>query len=547
MRTFRTVLEQKIWERRQTYEEFAEYVETFAREHQEPGMLGLRHLQRLAAGHGPGGRPLGAVRPATARLLERILGLSVEELLAPPVSATVEDVVSRPSSGRRAVPSTGRRTRTDLADGEQTDGGYAGLGTSFEWLDGRAEWTLDATRRKVTSRVARLGHAGVLDRHTQRSAIGRSALARAVSAYYVEREQHYDLYRPSLDGVKISTTVLCREGWLDLTCPLTPANDRVVLSDVAVGSPSGFSEISAKSAVERLAEAAILGVRVANAPLYRLLDVDLSSDRIAARVGLVPFAEYALTMDLLEGELVDAIGGRSATGGLELPLRDRYLPDLATMIDLGARLCAGGALGLCAIARPADPYRGGPDYALLVQERSGQVLNAARRLAVIPKGFHQPLKDVRADARIGATLLREMEEELFGRGEVDSTVGNSRVAAPMHPNRLSEPMRWLRADEARMRMECTGFGVNLVSGNYEFASLIVIEDEEFWPLYGGDIEANWESAGLRLYSSLDRQLISQLIADETWSNEGLFAFLQGLRRLRELGGDRVNLPAVELD
>ena len=29
MRTFRTVLEQKIWERRQTLEEFAEYAETF--------------------------------------------------------------------------------------------------------------------------------------------------------------------------------------------------------------------------------------------------------------------------------------------------------------------------------------------------------------------------------------------------------------------------------------------------------------------------------------------------------------------------------------
>jgi hypothetical protein len=268
----------------------------------------------------------------------------------------------------------------------------------------------------------------------------------------------------------------------------------------------------------------------------------VSSERIAASVGLVPFAEYALTVDLLETELIDAIVGRGAP---ESPLRDLYLPDVAAVLDFRARLCAGGALGLCAIARPADPYRGAADYALLVQERSGHVLNAARRLAVIPKGFHQPLKDVRADARIGATLLREMEEELFGRGDVDSTVGNDRIAAPMHPSRLSEPMRWLREDNARMRIECTGFGINLVSGNYEFASLIVIEDEEFWPRYGGHIEANWEAAGLRLYSSLDRQLISPLIMDETWSNEGLFAFLQGLRRLRELG-DRVDLPVIEL-
>jgi hypothetical protein len=91
MRPYRTVLEQKIRERRQTYEEFAEYVETFAREHKEPGTLGVRHLQRLAAGRGPGGKPLGRVLPTTARLLEQILGLSIDELLSSPsVDRTVE-------------------------------------------------------------------------------------------------------------------------------------------------------------------------------------------------------------------------------------------------------------------------------------------------------------------------------------------------------------------------------------------------------------------------------------------------------------------------
>jgi hypothetical protein len=250
-------------------------------------------------------------------------------------------------------------------------------------------------------------------------------------------------------------------------------------------------------------------------------------------------------MDLLERELVDSVmGGRTVRRG-GLPMRDRYLPDLASVVDIGGRLCAGGVVALCAIARPADSYRSEADYALLVQERSGHVLNAARRLAVIPKGFHQPLKDVRADARIGATLRREMEKELFGRSEVDSTMGESRVAAPMHPNRLSAPMRWLLDEPGRLRMECTGFGLNLVSGNYEFASLVVIEDDEFWTRYGGDVQSNWETAGLRLYSSLDRQMVDNLIFDELWSNEGLFAFLLGLNRLREIGGRRVDLPIIE--
>ena len=78
----RTMLELRIRERRQTFEEFVEYAETFAREHGEPGTLSLRHLQRLVAGHRPGNQ-LGPLRPATARLLEHIFDTKIEQLLAP--------------------------------------------------------------------------------------------------------------------------------------------------------------------------------------------------------------------------------------------------------------------------------------------------------------------------------------------------------------------------------------------------------------------------------------------------------------------------------
>ena len=117
----------------------------------------------------------------------------------------------------------------------------------------------------------------------------------------------------------------------------------------------------------------------------------------------------------------------------------------------------------------------------------------------------------------------------------------------MHPTRLTEPMRWLLHDSPCMRIECTGFGLNLVSGNFEFASLIVIESEEFWSRYGGQVEANWESSSLRQYSSLDGDSLAELATDIAWSNEGLFALAQGLRRLSQAGGDRVNLPAIEWD
>ncbi|GAB3449040.1 helix-turn-helix transcriptional regulator [Actinophytocola sediminis] len=85
MAVYRTLLEQKIKERRQTFEEFAEFAEVFARKNGELGTISVRHLLRLVAGRGSDGQPLGAVRPATARLLERIFRLSVEELLSAPV------------------------------------------------------------------------------------------------------------------------------------------------------------------------------------------------------------------------------------------------------------------------------------------------------------------------------------------------------------------------------------------------------------------------------------------------------------------------------
>ncbi|WP_199435480.1 hypothetical protein [Qaidamihabitans albus] len=88
----RTVLEHEIREvRRQTLQEFADYAERFARQHGEPGTLSLRHLERLVAGRGPNGRPLGSLRPATARLLERIFGMPASELLLPPTSRAIPD------------------------------------------------------------------------------------------------------------------------------------------------------------------------------------------------------------------------------------------------------------------------------------------------------------------------------------------------------------------------------------------------------------------------------------------------------------------------
>ncbi|MGH3492078.1 MAG: hypothetical protein ACRDRL_29550 [Sciscionella sp.] len=83
----RTVLERCIRQRRQTLDEFAAYAEAFARDHGERGTLSRRHLDRLVAGKRADGTLLGRPNPATARLLERIFGITVDTLLSEPASS----------------------------------------------------------------------------------------------------------------------------------------------------------------------------------------------------------------------------------------------------------------------------------------------------------------------------------------------------------------------------------------------------------------------------------------------------------------------------
>jgi hypothetical protein len=435
------------------------------------------------------------------------------------------------------------RQSSPADDAERRLSADPNISAALHWLDKHAGWQAGTARREVASRLAAADVRALQDRASRRSRVDQRRVAEALADYYRDRPDGYGCYTATHSGHDAVTSILTHPDWLDLDCSMT-TGDRPTLAST-VDRELVLDEQAAGHAAQRLADTLASGTRLVETPVYRLVGIDVHHGAIASSFGTSRFIRYALTMDLLEGELVDALAAGHTPRLGSSPLRDQYLPDVASVLDVSGRLCGGGTLTLCAFARPADPFRGPADYVLLIQERSSSVVNAAGQLAVIPKGFHEPLTDYRADVRIGATLRREMEEELFGREDLDNTVADQRVADPMHPSRLSEPMRWLLDRPDRLRMECTGFGLNLVSGNFEFPSLIVIEDEEFWLRYGGLIEANWESSTLRRYSSLDRALLAELIGDVAWSNEGLFALLQGIRRLGQIGGERVNVPMIE--
>jgi hypothetical protein len=421
------------------------------------------------------------------------------------------------------------------------------IAAALAWLESGFTWSPGSARERVAEELDALDPRAMEARDRLIAHVTREQAAAAARSYYRAGFGQWRPYTAQVAGQVLATTILTQDSWLDLAQPVGGGQENFHFRP-DTRHRTKISRSVAEEAARSLAESIEKGSQIVNSEIYTLNSLDVGPESISGSVGVIDFVEFALTLNLLEGELMRSIATRDTDRLPVMPIRDELLPDVATVLDFAGRVCAGGALALTAIARPRG--RGhDSDYLLLIQERSGSVLNANRRLAVIPKAFHGPMADYGEDARFSATIEREMEEELFGRTDVDSTAGEQLHADPMHRSLLSDPMRWLmdRQDSDAWRMESTAVGVNLVSGNYEFASLIVIDDEDWWVKYGGQVRANWESSGLHRYSSLDTARLESLALDPRWSNEGFFAFTQGCRRLAEIGGHRVRIPSIELE
>lgn len=427
------------------------------------------------------------------------------------------------------------------------------------WVADHSHLTFQEAYEAVVTRVGRLQAEVAAVRYDdayRRGQVTREQIAEALASYYQDPspgDAGATFYRARVGGAPLTLSILVRPGWLGAAVELATDQERFRLTTRAPDPlPGPLGGALLEAALLRLAHVEVSGTVLVDSPVYRLLDVAIAPHCLNATVALADFASYALTLDLLETELITALVPGPLHTQARLPLRDTYLPSVTSALAMGERLCVGGPVALFAAARGRTRRsQGQPDYVLLVQERSSRVLNVVGKLAVVPKAFHGPTVEPAREASLSASLERELEEELLGRDDLANLSENSyRRADPFHPDHLSEPMRWLRErwQTDAYRIECVGFGINLLTGNYEFPCLIVIDDEEWWARYSGQVEANWEISRIRCYSSRDTAGLQALATDPKWSNEGLFAFLEGLRRLAEHGdGSRVALPRIEVD
>jgi hypothetical protein len=450
-----------------------------------------------------------------------------------------------------------------VAAGAESDFGSIDF---IEWIAEHSSLSVREAHDRLTARIGEIRDLPESVRHQRRYTRGRltrEQLVVALERYYAASSREgYGLYKARVGGHTLVTSLLTKPGWLQARVPLgTSAEDFQFIAPTA--GPMPIPPLEGQlldAAIDRLAQAELSTTVLVNNPVYQLLRIAIEPGRLQAAVTLIDFATYALTMDLLEAELVDTLaelsGQTAATATrdrrLHLPLRDALLPSLTRVLDFERRVCAGGPVALLAAARPRGRAgRRSADYALLVQERSPRVLNVVGKFAVIPKAFHEPTVEPVAEADLSTSVHRELEEELLGRDELGNVFDQGlRKVDPFHTDLLSEPLRWLldHQDPSAYRLECVGFGVNLLTGNYEFPCLIVINDDEWWTRFGGQIEANWEIRRVRLYSSRDAAGLQDLMLDSRWSNEGLFAFVEGLRRLAEMDpASRVTVPKIDAE
>ncbi len=459
------------------------------------------------------------VRPANVRVTEAEFGWPIAALLAVD-QRSPEHRVPRPQ------PCEDKELRT---------------GAFVAWVAEHSALSYETAYTAVAEGAAKLASMSHITRATRdhdRSQVGRSQVADALGSYYGDSA---GFYTARVGRSLVGLSILAHPTWVGLAVALGGDAEICRPTSQEDGRITRLNDTQARSAIARLAAVEAGETVMVNNALYRLATLEIGSGQLLAEFGCTDFAAYALTADLLEAELRDQLReGVHDPHRMVTPLRDAWLPTTESGLAFDQRMCVGGPVCLVAISD-------GEQYHLLVQERSTQVLNVTGTLAVIPKAFHQPTVDPYGETAISTTVERELEEELLGRPDLEQLSSASlRHAAPLHALNASAPMAWLHSHPEAWKMECTGFGVNMVSGNYEFSCLVAIYDPAWWNRYGHLLEANWEAMRLQRYSSLDRDGILRLVGDPHWSNEGLFAFIEGLRRLAVLDPASVATLPVEV-
>ncbi|HRZ83438.1 MAG TPA: hypothetical protein P5069_13355 [Candidatus Hydrogenedentes bacterium] len=402
--------------------------------------------------------------------------------------------------------------------------------------------------------------AGTMDR-------GRKMLAFVATHENFVKYTH-SFYRSPAGGVRfysvrignrrVEGTMLSKEPWCGMDIPLDDAvmegADRRSSASPLIGV-GGAAKRRQELLVRRLRET---NARLEDKPLYRLDSAD--NGRISGHV-YEGFVNYRFSSGLLYEEICEDLAGVHARNPLKRLssllnrhcLRRRLLPRSTDFSNPGSWLCCGGFGALVALKtgrrqRLESLGRDVDEYVFWVQRRSGEVADNQNRLALVPKGFHQPTSgDYLEGFHLRYSVFREMGEELYGVEELEDV--DNHLSCD-HVINCHEGVAWFfgddkRLDRGRSTAEILCVGVNAINGNYDFGVLIVIQQPEYYQKFYPEMRKNWESKDMRSIRLWNRSELEGLLgsADE-FASENFFHLCEGLLRLRALLGEAVQMPEI---
>ena len=181
------------------------------------------------------------------------------------------------------------------------------LGQMLAWLDECAGWPAGRARHRVAEYGENIDRRELQDRGHGRGRVGQPSIARSLSEYYGLGDAEFHPYKAIVDGQSIVTSILTRQSWQVSAIPLAVGRDNLKLDWKRRLPPMRLDSACADAAAYRIAESLATETRIVNTPLYRLVDVSINPEQINGVVALTDFNSYALTLDLMESELIDAI------------------------------------------------------------------------------------------------------------------------------------------------------------------------------------------------------------------------------------------------
>lgn len=464
-RSARTLLEQRIRELCMTFEEFVQHAEVFAHDHDEAGTLSLRHLQRLVSG-----RSHGTLRPATARLLERLLGEPIAALLTPPETTASDGDGS--AAELRQLFDPARPLDRQLGVQSPVNGAAAGYvrHSQQEWL--RVRQAPGVRGRELTELAAWLYP------ESQRAPGGHVL---AGPGWLLDEPVDLDSVRLVWSGAQHPAHQV---GPLEHVLPLTDRGERY----------SGYSR-----AVRDLVRPRLLENRLS----YRLLDVQ-TGDGLALTFGTTTFFEV---FDVKQAVAHEFKASWLASGGsvpdwdvlaLRTAIGDPFNPE---------RLLMSPGISTLTIRRD----RSGMHRFVLHDRDGGKVADGGGLCHVMPAGEFQPSSadpaDVRDDFSLWRNIMREFSEEFLGNQEHDGSDFRSLDYTKEEPFRLFERAR----AEGGFRVWHYGLVLEPLELGACQLTVAVVDDEVFDRLFADLVVTNDEGRVVGGYGRTDLPFTAEAI------------------------------------